>query len=140
MKNFLITESEKQRILEMHQSATSRQYLGEAPVTTTTTTKKTPSVMPLYYHHITVYFRYAPNTKLISVEGTSTMEDKSIRRLVPSTIAVGQSDQALAEFTSRNGLRYNYRLGTSPTLVDEMKSKLMDLEAQIKEYEPVKKP
>lgn len=29
MKNFLITESEKQRILEMHQSATSRQYLSE---------------------------------------------------------------------------------------------------------------
>jgi len=29
MKNFIITESEKQRILEMHQSATSRQYLKE---------------------------------------------------------------------------------------------------------------
>lgn len=30
MKNILISESEKQRILEMHQNATSRQYLNEA--------------------------------------------------------------------------------------------------------------
>jgi hypothetical protein len=30
MKKFIISESEKQRILEMHQNATSRQYLNEA--------------------------------------------------------------------------------------------------------------
>jgi hypothetical protein len=37
---FKIDDSEKMRILEMHQSATSRHYLGEqvAPATTTTTT------------------------------------------------------------------------------------------------------
>ena len=31
---FLISEEEKSRILEMHQNATSRQYLTEAPVDT----------------------------------------------------------------------------------------------------------
>ena len=35
MSKFLISESEKQRILEMHQNATSRQYLMEEEVATT---------------------------------------------------------------------------------------------------------
>lgn len=41
---FKIDDSEKTRILEMHQSATSRHYLGEqvAPATTTTSASTTP--------------------------------------------------------------------------------------------------
>jgi hypothetical protein len=41
---FKIDDSEKMRILEMHQSATSRHYLGEqvAPATTTTSASTTP--------------------------------------------------------------------------------------------------
>lgn len=45
---FKIDDSEKMRILEMHQSATSRHYLGEqvAPVTTTPATTTTTPVTP----------------------------------------------------------------------------------------------
>ena len=35
MKKFIISESEKQRILEMHQNATSRQYLSEQTIANT---------------------------------------------------------------------------------------------------------
>lgn len=45
MKNFLITEEEKSRILNMHKSAIAKQYLGEqgtpTPATTTQTTQPT---------------------------------------------------------------------------------------------------
>lgn len=40
---FKIDDSEKTRILEMHQSATNRHYLGEQVAPTTTTTATTPA-------------------------------------------------------------------------------------------------
>jgi hypothetical protein len=63
---FKIDDSEKMRILEMHQSATSRHYLGEqvapattvaAPATTTTTpvtTTKSPSMAPMSISQINI--------------------------------------------------------------------------------------
>lgn len=61
---FKIDDSEKMRILEMHQSATNRHYLGEqvAPVTTTpatttttpVTTTKSPSMAPMSISQINI--------------------------------------------------------------------------------------
>jgi hypothetical protein len=77
---FTIDPSEKQRILEMHQSATRKQYLGEqvAPTTTTPATAPSPAPTPVKLTPISVKipFEKIDNQKGQIIESTLTMNLK----------------------------------------------------------------
>jgi len=57
MSKFIISESEKQRILEMHQNATSRQYLMESTEDTKLVVTTPPAVITRTVCSGTDYFK-----------------------------------------------------------------------------------
>ncbi len=133
MKQFIISEQEKNRILEMHQNATSKHYLSEQ--STPATAAKKPSTIQLSYGHITVSIRYDANQDYVYLTGASKMPDGNLRGLKNISNKPEQIDAMATEFMSRNGLQGNFRVaGQTEKFMDALKTKLTEMNNNVQNY------
>jgi len=113
---FLISEEEKSRILEMHQNATSRQYLTEAPVDT----KYTEGLIQNIMNQIASII----NTKIDEAIKTHPNEPWSPSKV---TVDKGMSEGNSFYFFKYGGKRINddYSINTN-VLIDIIDEKMKD--------------
>jgi hypothetical protein len=131
---YLISEEEKSRILEMHQNATSRQYLSEqATPAKPTATPSMPSVMPIYgaAGTSTISFSYDRNNDQIKIYGTAKQSDGSLRTLKPYSDSSENISRMASIFMSYNGFK-------QPQLKRTLESKLTELKGKIDTYKKTK--